>query len=44
MCSNVLTISQIVRGGDPVSLADVILANNDCVQDMVDLIVLVFVT
>ena len=42
--SNVLAISQIVRGGDPVSLADVILANNDSVQDMVDLIVLVFVT
>jgi len=43
--SNVLAISQLVRGGDPTSLADEILrANNPSVQDMVDLIVLVFVT
>ena len=42
--SNVLAISQIVRGGDPVSLADAILAKDDSVQEMVDLIVLVFVT
>jgi hypothetical protein len=42
--SNVLALGQMVRGGDPVSLADEILANDSSVQDMVDLIVLVFVT
>lgn len=43
--SNVLAISQMVRGGDPSSLSKEILFSDDAsVQDMVDLIVLAFVT
>lgn len=44
--SNVLAISQMVRGGDPTSLADEILSSeNTSAKDVVvDLIVLTFVT
>ena len=42
--SKVLAISQMVRGGDPSSLVEEILANDASVQDIVDLIVLTFVT
>ena len=39
--SNILAISQMVRGGDPTSLADEILFAKDVsVQDLVDLVIL----
>lgn len=41
--SNVLAISQMVRGGDPTSLVDEVLARGSP-QDLVDLVILIFVT